>query len=782
MNSTRKFQDFSVIKRSGDKQQFNYNKIFKRVNSLASDLDINVKELIENCSLMIYNDISTSQLDKLISEEAHSRVRHSLDYNTLASRIRWSDHHKRTHNSFGEKLEVLYPLLNEQYYNFAKNNITIIESLINYQLDYNIDYMGFMILEKSYLLRVRGRVVESYQDLLMRVALYINLNDINSAIETYKLLSENVYTHATSTLFNSGLKDAMLSSCFLLECDDNMDSITETWKKCGTILSKCGGISVNFTRIREENRNIRSSGGKSRGIVPFIKVLSKISEAIDQGGKRNGSIAVSLEAWHPELLVFLELKTNTGDEELKARSIFTALMIPDIFFERLERAIDSDEVILWSFFSPVDCSQLIELYCEEFSDEYIRLENEKKYIFQEDILKVWSKVLKSLIESGNPYMLSKCNINRSSNHKYFGTVTSSNLCNEIIQYHNSKETAVCNLCSISLPKFIENDRFNFDKLDSVMKVIIRNMNRLIDIDNVPTENNSLKQRPMGIGVQGLSDVFAMLKLSWSSEEARRLNRLIFEHLYYYSIKYSIKTSPDHSYDSTHLTPLFDGKFHFEMTRNKPKELTLDWESLRNEIMNQGIRNTMFIALMPTASSSQILGNTESFELTSSNIYTKKLQSGDFTIINKHLYRDLKELNLWKKDIVDQIISSDDGSIQSIECIPFEIKERYLTSWEIPQRVLLDHAIDRSPFVDQSQSYNICYSPERLNQDRLTSYYLSAWKGGMKTLSYYLRTRMANEAVKFSIELDVKETNKSIFKVNEKKQIECTDDVCTSCSS
>jgi ribonucleoside-diphosphate reductase alpha chain len=778
MNSTRNFDQFYVIKRSGDKQQFNIDKIFKRVDSLSSDLEVNIQELITSCSLMIYDGITTSELDKLISEEAHSRIRHTLDYNTLASRLRWSDHHKKTSGSFGDKFKLLTPLLDSQYIDFTRKNLTIIETTIDYSKDYNIDYLGFMILEKSYLLRIDGRVIESYQDLLMRVALYINLYDINSAIETYQLLSDNIYTHATSTLFNAGLKDAMMSSCFLLENNDNMGSITETWKRCGITLSKCGGISINFTRIREKNRHIRSSGGKSRGIIPFIKILSEISEAIDQGGKRNGSIAISLEVWHPEISSFLELKTNTGDEELKARTIFTALMIPDIFFERLSRAIQTTETILWSFFSPVDCPQLIKLYSEEFTEEYTKLEEQKKFIFQEDILKVWSKILKSLIESGNPYMLSKCNINRSSNHRYYGTITSSNLCNEIVQYHDSDKTAVCNLCSISLPKFIENGRFNFDKLKSVMKIIVKNMNSLIDLDNVPIPNNSLDQRPMGIGVQGLSDVFAILKLSWDSDEARELNRLIFEHLYYYAIEYSIEPESynwmecDNEYSIVLHTPLSMGEFHFELTRNKPTQLTLDWESLRKKLFKYKIRNTMFIALMPTASSSQILGNVESFELQSSNIYTRKVQAGDFTIINKHLYRDLKELNLWKKEIVDQIISND-GSVQNISEIPKEIKQRYLTSWEIPQRVLLDHAIDRTPFVDQSQSFNICYSSDRLNVDRLTSYYLAAWKGGMKTLSYYLRTRMANEAVKFSIELKEKE---------KKREIVCTDDVCTSCSS
>lgn len=769
-----------IIKRNGQSQLFNKEKITKRITRLVSDLpQVNCSILLEKTLGLVINNMTTHELDVLVAEEAHSRCRYSLQYNKLASRIRWSDLHKSTENTFGAKLELLKDKLETKYYEFAKECINIIEKHINYDLDYNIDYFGFMTLNDSYLLKSNGKTVERYQDLLMRVAIALNIGDMKNVLRSYKAFSKNKYTHATTTLFNAGLVDATLSSCFLLTSGDSIKNICCKWGETGMISAKCGGMSVNMTPMREQNREIKSTSGRTDGHIKFVQVFEKIAEAINQGGKRNGSITVVLEIWHPEVPKFLELRTNTGNDEAKAKGIFTQLVIPDIFFKKLIKAVEEyPKVVLWSYFSPLDHPELMDLYGEELERRYLELENNKRYVNRENILDLFKKICKSEIETGNPNIMSKCNINRISNQINIGVIKSSNLCTEIVQYQDENESAVCSLCSIALPKFVKDGKFRFGKLRRIIRLIIHNMNRVLDIDNIPIKNNSKKQRSIGVGVQGLTDVYKILKLSLKSFKARKLNREIFENIYYWCIFYSNKLAMRYGpYPEFEGSPLSKGIFQFDHFQQYNEEtgkheivkvpLTLDWETLRASVVKYGTRNSLFVAPMPTASTAQILGNTESIELCTSNIYTRKVQSGTFTVIDKYLYAELEELGLWSIDLANSIIG-DDGSVQSIDCIPDDIKERYLTCWEIEQRVLVEHAADRTPFVDQSMSLSAFY--KKPTESKLLSYYVEGWKQGLKTLSYYIRTRSANDAVKVTVE------NK-----REKKFI-CTDEVCVSCQS
>jgi len=772
-----------IIKRDGRKEPLKFDKITARIANLSKDLDIDPALVSLNVIKLMADGMTTRELDKLAYEEANSRNMMSLDYEVLASRIAWSDLHKSTPGKFSVVTLKFEDRLDIKYFKFVMDNIERIESEIDYSRDQRISLFGFKTLEKSYLWKKEGVIIERYQDLLMRVAIAVNVGDIEGAIKTYHVTSKGYYTHATATLYHAGHKKFQGSSCFLLTCGDSMDYITDCWKYCGMISKYAGGIGVDMTPVRGNGAVINGTNdGASKGIIPFIRTFERIAEAVDQGRKRNGAIVLSLQPWHPDTEDFLELRTNNGVEEKKARGIFIALFIPDIFFKRLNEA-KSDNNTKWSYFCPYKYPELVTLFGNEFEERYLYLEREKLYERQVNFSDLWKKIVTSLTETGTPYMLSKDNINRLNNHCNIGTITSSNLCCEIVQYHDENNIAVCNLASLSLPMFIERLTYNFYKLGDVVELTTRNMNYIIDNSYLPIELANVtnkKQRSLGIGVQGLADVFAMLKYPWESENASILNRVIFEVIYFFSLKQSCELAKrDGRCDYFDGSPYSKGLLQFDRFKVFDEEkqdfvkkdivvLTmkglkgsswipkLDWERLREEIKEYGLRNSTFIAPMPTATTAQILGNNESIECYTSNLYVRNVMSGDFSIINKHMYHDLKEKGLWTKEIQKKI-TKNYGSIQSIQEIPQDIKEVYKTVWEIKQKVIVKQAYERAPFIDQSQSLNIHY--EKPNMKILTNLYIDAWKNGLKTLSYYMRSKPASNPMQM-----------------------CTDEVCVRCTS
>ena len=1027
-----KMEQMFVIKRNGEKQVMLFDNITRRNQKLANDLNIDTTSLSMSVIQGLKSGMTTREIDLLSCENAIYKSTYEPNYAILASRIAVNDLHKTTPTTFRECIEKLHknvnsvnnqsnPLIDDDVYKFALDNIDVIEKSINHNNDYNYTYFGFKTLEKSYLQKVDGKVVERPQYMLMRVALgihgpsdrniYLHKGDIELALQTYKELSEMKFTHATPTLFYSGTPKPQMSSCFLLNCPDSINGITDCWKTCSFISKHAGGIGVDLT-VRSKGAYIAGTNGNSNGIIPLIKVFNEIARYVDQcfvpgtpiltenglvdidklvpdnkvlcsngtyqnvnmlvkhnykgkifevklhgqntvkltpehqmfslfvdliddgidkydmiehklktgleqlefhdmkelkvgdmivfpltsytnnhyefdmiynnygfieiesineidyegpvydlevdephdytvahlgiahngGGKRKGAISLYLQPWHPDILEFLEIRFNTGPEEARARDIFPALWIPDLFFKRLQQSNSK-----WSLFCPGKYPELVTLYGEEFEKRYIELETQGCYEKQIPLEELWKKILKSLEETGLPYMMSKDNVNNKSNHKNIGPITGSNLCTEIVQYHDSKSTAVCNLASICLPQFVKDDKnFDFKELGKIVEIIVHNMNNIIDKNYYPEyeidcfdddeldfkltdkpkksigRNNNLKYRPIGIGVQGLADVFAKMKLSWESKEARKLNQVIFETIYYHALNKSLDLSKNYygPYSKFSGSPASQGILQYDMwnivpfthEQNYKNESTLssisnvtiplfDWDNLKENIKQYGIRNSLMIAPMPTAGTSQIMGNTEAFEPLTSNLYIRKVGAGDFPIVNKYLYQDLKELGLWKKEVIDEIIMNN-GSIQEISYISDNIKKLYKTVWEIPQKIVVDFAADRGAFIDQTQSLNIFM--ERPTVSKLSSLYMYGWKRGLKTLSYYLRTKPATGAVKFTvmnensvsenkdISLKLQENNNEksdknenqVYKINKYtgQKFICTDDVCTSCSS
>ena len=1008
-----------VIKRNGDKQELLFDNITRRNQKLAKDLNIDTTSLSLSVIQGLKSGMTTREIDFLSCENAIYKSTYEPNYAILASRIAVNDLHKTTPKTFLECIHALYnninvvnntsnQLIDEKVYRFALEHMDLIEKTINHDNDYNYTYFGFKTLEKSYLQKVNGKIVERPQYMLMRVALgihgpsdrngFLHHGDINLAIQTYQELSKMKFTHATPTLFYSGTPKPQMSSCFLLNCPDSINGITDCWKTCSFISKHAGGIGVDLT-VRSKGAYISGTNGHSNGIIPLIKVFNEIARYVDQcflpgtkivtteglvdidqlvpdnkvlcsnstyqnvnmlvkhkykgkiyevklmgrepvkvtpehqmlslfvdnfdngiplydmlehklnkgllqfeyhdmkelkigdmiafpynndymkgeyefdmvyndygfieieymkeidyegpvydlevdephdytvsnlgiahngGGKRKGAISLYLQPWHPDILEFLEIRFNTGPEEARARDIFPALWIPDLFFKRLQQPNSK-----WSLFCPGKYPELVTLYGEEFEKRYIELEEQNEYIKQISIEDLWKKIMKSLEETGLPYMMSKDNVNNKSNHKNIGAITGSNLCTEIVQYHDSKSTAVCNLASICLPQYVKEDgTYDFEELGRIVEIIVHNMNNIIDknyypefeidcfdddeyeIENKPKKsigrNNNLKYRPIGIGVQGLADVFAKMKLSWESQDARILNQVIFETIYYHALKksYNISRFDYGPYSKFVGSPVSQGILQYNMwnvtpytqshnlntTINIPK---YNWNLLKSEIKQYGVRNSLMIAPMPTASTSQIMGNTEAFEPLTSNLYIRKVGAGDFPIVNTHLYKDLKNLGLWKKEIVDEIIMNN-GSVQNID-IPNNIKKLYKTVWELPQKIIVDFAADRGAFIDQTQSLNIFM--ERPTVSKLSSLYMYGWKRGLKTLSYYLRTQPAVGAVKFTVmnenvnnksnESDKSDksdktdkTDNNVYKINKLtgQKFICTDDVCTACSS
>ena len=749
-----------VLKRDGKREAVKFDKVTARIQKLAYGLSEHVdtfqvaKKTIEG----IYDGVTTTELDNLAAETAASLTTKHPDYALLASRIAISNLHKNTMKSFSETMRALYeyvdprtgkhaPLIADDVFKVIEDNSDVLDSTIIYDRDFGYDYFGFRTLEKSYLLKTNGKVAERPQHMIMRVAVGIHKENIDAVIETYNLMSERWFTHATPTLFNAGTPKAQLSSCFLLMMEeDSIDGIYNTLKKCAKISQSAGGIGLSMHNIRATGSYIRGTNGTSNGIVPMLRVFNDTARYVDQGGgKRKGSFAIYLEPWHSDIFDFLELKKNHGKEELRARDLFYALWIPDLFMKRVE------ENGTWSLFCPNEAPGLAECYGYEFEQLYEKYEAEGRARKTVKAQELWFAILESQIETGTPYMLYKDACNEKSNQKNLGTIKSSNLCTEIVEYTAPDEIAVCNLASIALPRFINKGKFDHQKLFEITYVVTKNLNRIIDINYYPVEEarrSNMRHRPIGIGVQGLADAFIMLQMAFDSDEARQLNRDIFETIYYASLTASKDLAKEFGpYETYAGSPVSQGIFQFDMWGVTPSS-NWEWDVLREEVKQYGVRNSLLLAPMPTASTSQILGNNECIEPYTSNIYTRRVLSGEFVVVNKHLLKDLVRLGIWNDNLKNKIIMAN-GSIQDIDEIPQNIKEIYKTVWEIKQRNLIDMAADRGAFIDQSQSLNLFI--QDANFAKLTSMHFYAWKKGLKTGMYYLRTKAAADAIKFTVE-------------------------------
>lgn len=750
-----------VIKRDGRKEAVKFDKITGRIQKLCYGLDsqhVNPIFVAMRVIEGVYDGVKTSELDTLASEVAATMTTKHPDYALLAARIAISNLHKNTNKSFSATIQALYhyvdpksrkpaPLIAHDVFEIIQRHAELLDSTIIYDRDFGYDYFGFKTLEKSYLLRINGLIAERPQQMLMRVAIGIHKADIEAAIETYHLMSERWFTQATPTLFNAGTPTPQLSSCFLLQmAEDSIDGIFDTVKQCAKISRAAGGIGLSVHNVRAAGSYIRGTGGISNGIIPMLKVFNDTARYVDQGGgKRKGSFAVYLEPWHADIFEFLDLRKNHGKEELRARDLFTALWIPDLFMKRVEANQE------WSLFCPNEAPGLNTSWGEAFENLYCSYEREgraRKVIKAQEL---WFKIMEAQIETGSPYMVYKDACNRKSNQQNLGTIQSSNLCTEIIEYTAPDEVAVCNLASLALPRFVKNEGFDHQKLFEVTQVVTRNLNKIIDVNFYPVpeaENSNLRHRPIGIGVQGLADVFLMLRLPFESKEARQLNLEIFETIYFAAVTASKDLAKIQGvYSSYEGSPLSKGIFQYDMWNHIPGT-RWDWKKLKEEVAKYGIRNSLLLAPMPTASTSQILGNNECFEPYTSNIYSRRVLSGEFIVVNKHLLKDLIKIGLWNDDLKNKIIAAN-GSIQDIEEIPDLLKSLYKTAWEIKQKSLIDMAADRGAFICQAQSLNLFL--QNPSFAKLTSMHFYGWKSGLKTGMYYLRTKSAVDAIKFTIE-------------------------------
>ena len=740
-----------------------FDKITARVRKLCYGLNPLVEptrvamRVIEG----LYDGVTTSELDNLAAEIAATMTTTHPDYALLAARISVSNLHKNTKKSFSETMKDLYeyvnprtgkkaPLLSDEVYKIIQKNAEQLDSSIIYNRDFGYDYFGFKTLERSYLLKLNGQIVERPQHMLMRVSLGIHLEDIDAAMETYELMSKKFFTHATPTLFNSGTPKPQMSSCFLLAMkDDSIDGIYDTLKQTAKISQSAGGIGLSIHNIRATGSYISGTNGTSNGIVPMLRVFNDTARYVDQGGgKRKGSFAIYVEPWHADIFDFLELKKNHGKEEMRARDLFYAMWIPDLFMKRVE---ENGE---WTLMCPNECPGLFDTHGEEFEKKYLGYEKAKKGRRTIKARELWEKILESQIETGTPYMLYKDAANRKSNQKNLGTIRSSNLCTEIMEYTSPDEVAVCNLASIALPMFIKDGAFDHQKLYDVTIRVTKNLNRVIDRNYYPVkeaENSNFRHRPVGLGVQGLADTFIKLRMPFTSDAAKKLNQEIFETLYFAAVTASVEEAKnDGAYESFKGSPMSKGEFQHNMWGVKDEELSgrWDWASLRKEVKKHGVRNSLLVAPMPTASTSQILGNNECFEPYTSNIYTRRVLSGEFIVVNKHLLEDLVEQGLWNEDMKQELMRAN-GSIQNIEGIPEDIKELYKTVWELSMKDIIDMARHRGYFIDQSQSLNLFM--EGATMAKLTSMHFYAWKSGLKTGMYYLRTKAAVDAIKFTLD-------------------------------
>tara|TARA_Y100000991_G_C21973623_1_gene350930 strand:+ start:570 stop:2885 length:2316 start_codon:yes stop_codon:yes gene_type:complete len=749
-----------VVKRDGRREAVKFDKITARIKKLCYGLNplVAPEKVAMKVIEGLFDGVTTSELDNLAAEVAATNTITHPDYALLASRIAVSNLHKNTKKSFSDTVTDLYeyidpktnekaPLISDEIYKVVKKNADVLDSTIIYDRDFRYDFFGFKTLERSYLLKLKGQVAERPQQMIMRVAVGIHKDDLDAAIETYNYMSEGWFTHATPTLFNSGTPKPQMSSCFLLATkEDSIPGIYDTLKQCAQISQSAGGIGLSIHDIRATGSYIKGTNGTSNGIVPMLRVFNDTARYVDQGGgKRKGSFAIYIEPWHADIFEFLDLRKNHGKEEQRARDLFYALWTPDLFMQRVEENGD------WTLMCPHECPGLSDTHGKKFEKLYKKYESEGKGRKTIKAQELWFKILESQIETGTPYMLYKDAANQKSNQKNLGTIKSSNLCTEIIEYTSPDEVAVCNLASIALPKFVIDSKFDFEKLFNVTYRVTRNLDKVIDANYYPVpeaRNSNMRHRPIGIGVQGLADAFILMRQAFESEEARQLNKDIFETIYYAALTASkdlaIEKGPYESYKGS---PVSQGILQFDMWNVKPSD-RWEWDLLREEIQKNGLRNSLLLAPMPTASTAQILGNNECFEPYTSNIYTRRVLSGEFIIVNKHLLRDLVKLGIWDDRLKNKLMASN-GSIQNIDEIPDNIKNLYKTAWEISQKVLLDMAADRGAFIDQSQSLNIFM--ENANFAKLTSMHFYGWKAGLKTGMYYLRTKSATDAIKFTLD-------------------------------
>ncbi len=782
-----------VVKRDGRKEAVKFDKITARIVKMCYGLDPLVSPEMIAMKVIegLYDGVLTTDLDNLAAEVAASKTLDHPDYALLASRIAVSNMHKNTKKVFSDVVEDLYnyidlktnkraSLIADDVYEAVQKHKDTLDSSVIYDRDFKYDYFGFKTLERSYLLRINGIIVERPQHMLMRVSLGIHKDDIQAVLKTYDLLSEGWFTHATPTLFNSGTPKPQMSSCFLLTMkEDSIDGIYETLKSCAKISQSAGGIGLSIHDIRATGSYIKGTNGTSNGIVPMLRVFNDTARYVDQGGgKRKGSFAIYVEPWHADIMDFLDLKKNHGKEEQRARDLFYAMWTPDLFMQRVK---ENGE---WTLMCPNECPGLSDTYGADFEALYTKYESEgkgRKTIKAQDL---WFKILESQIETGTPYMLYKDAANKKSNQKNLGTIKSSNLCTEIIEYTAPDEIAVCNLASLALPKYVEDGVFNHDKLFEVTYQATINLNRIIDNNFYPVEearNSNMRHRPIGLGVQGLADAYILMRYPFDSEEAKQLNKDIFETIYYASMTASKDLAKvEGPYQTWSGSPISQGIFQFDMWDVQPSS-RWEWDVLREEVMTHGVRNSLLLAPMPTASTAQILGNNECFEPYTSNVYTRRVLSGEYIIVNKHLLKDLVKAGLWNMDMRQKLMVSN-GSIQNIDEIPQDLKELYKTAWEISQKVIIEQAADRGAYICQSQSLNIFM--ENANFGKLTSMHFYGWEKGLKTGMYYLRTKAATDAIKFTV--DKASVQESIQKSEEENMaaIACSlddPDSCEMCS-
>ena len=815
--------EMRVLKRNGKYETIGFDKILKRVKTIGNEagIKLNYTTFVMKVIDQLYDGIPTTMIDELTAEQCASLSVQHPDYAVLASRLIISNHHKNTSSSFFSVMKKLYnykdvhnihtPLVSKSYYDNVEKNKEIFDKMIVQDRDNLIDYFGFKTLERAYLMKINGTIVERPQYLWLRTAIGIHGDNIEKVKLSYDLMSQKYFTHATPTLFNAGTPKPQLSSCYLLSLEkDSIAGIYNTLSDCAQISKWAGGIGLHIHNIRAKGSHIRGTNGTSNGIVPMLKVFNNTARYVDQGGgRRNGSFAIYLEPWHADIEDFLEMKKNHGDEEMRARDLFYALWISDLFMERVKANAK------WTLMCPDECPGLSDVYGDEFVKLYTDYEFKNKGKKTVNARDLWFQILDSQMETGTPYILYKDACNKKSNQKNIGTIKSSNLCTEIIEYSDDKETAVCNLASIGLSKFVKDDKtFDYVKLHEVTKVVADNLNTVIDINFYPTDktkNSNLRHRPIGIGIQGLADVFALMGIPFHSNEAKEVNKLIFETIYHASLEQSMEIAKNRysiveekrykqtvidksvydlfneheknmwdlmdskkttvgSYSTFEGSPLSQGIFQFDMWNVTPTPERYDWGKLREDIKTYGVRNSLSVAPMPTASTSQILGNNECFEPFTSNIYSRRTLAGEFVIVNKYLMKELIDLKLWNDDMKTKIISNN-GSIQNIETIPQEVKERYKIVWEIPMKHVIEMAKDRGAFICQSQSLNLWV--EEPNYKILTSMHFYSWEAGLKTGIYYLRRKAKHQAQQFTIEPEKKNTNNTNVEQEE---------VCEMCSA
>ena len=756
-----------VVKRDGRKEPVMFDKITARVKKLCYGLN----ELVDPVKVAmrviegLYDNVTTSELDNLAAEIAATMTTSHPDYAKLAARISVSNLHKNTKKTFSEVMTDLYeyvnprtgekaPLISDEVYKVISENSEKLDSTIIYNRDFGYDYFGFKTLERSYLLKLNGKIAERPQHMLMRVSIGIHVDDLEAAIETYELMSKKYFTHATPTLFNSGTPKPQMSSCFLLTMkDDSIDGIYDTLKQTAKISQSAGGIGLSIHNVRATGSYISGTNGTSNGIVPMLRVFNDTARYVDQGGgKRKGSFAIYVEPWHADIFDFLDLKKNHGKEEMRARDLFYAMWMPDLFMKRVQ------EDGKWTLMCPNECTGLFDSYGEEFEKLYEKYEAEGKGRRTIKARELWEKIMESQIETGTPYMLYKDAANRKSNQKNLGTIRSSNLCTEILEYTSEDEVAVCNLASIALPMFVKGEEFDHKELFKITKRVTKNLNKVIDRNYYPVkeaENSNMRHRPVGLGVQGLADTFIKLRLPFTSDEAKKLNQEIFETLYFAAVTASMELAKEEGpYSTFKGSPISQGEFQYNLWGIKDEDLSgrWDWAKLRKQVMKTGVRNSLLLAPMPTASTSQILGNNEAFEPYTSNIYTRRVLSGEFIVVNKHLLEDLVARDLWTDDVKNAIMRNN-GSVQNIDIIPQDLKELYKTVWEMSMKDIIDMSRQRGYFIDQSQSLNLFM--ENANYSKLTSMHFYAWKSGLKTGMYYLRTKAAVDAIKFTLQKETK---------------------------